>query len=36
MSRAIKQQNAERRLSHSVWYRDPLWVRVLRKLGVIW
>lgn len=28
--------NAERKLRQSVWHRDPLWVRVLRKMGVVW
>jgi hypothetical protein len=36
MSKAIKQQNAERRLSHHRWHRDSLLRRLLRKLGVIW
>jgi hypothetical protein len=36
MVKDIRQQNAERRLSHAVWHRDRFLIRVLRKLGVIW
>jgi hypothetical protein len=36
MRKSAQQLNATRRLSHSVWHRDPLITRILRRLGLGW